>query len=223
MINRLEDYTNAELVNLTEEQVLDLIDLECGYEGVRLLPLLPKAPIKNNLGEDWEVWDVPAMTLADKKDAAEIVAFALGKSHIITHYVSGPSYKKYGQIDPNHEIGITSKKIFSLDHYKTIDAQLQQYESLKQDYDKLKSEYDEISKARSKIIESVNNAISSARSAAQRLSQLEQASLRYLTLAHGDKEIAKRFMLDAYSTNADAIEEHFDKWTIKHVKDKISA
>jgi len=223
MIKRLEDYTDAELVNLTEEQVIDLIDLECGYEGVKLLPTLPDRPVKNNLAEDWEVWDVPSMTLADKKDAAEIIAFALGKSHVTTYYVPGPGYKKYGEIDPNYELGITSKKMFSRDHYKTIDVQLQQYESTKQNYDKAKSEYDEISKARSEIIGTVNEAISDARSTAQRLSRLEQASLRYLTLAHGDKEIAKRFMLDAYKENADAIEEHFDQWTIKHVADKMSA
>jgi len=223
MIKRLEDYTDAELVNLTEEQVIDLIDLECGYEGVKLLPTLPDRPVKNNLAEDWEVWDVPAMTLGDKNDAAEIIAFALGKSHVITHYVPGPGYKRYGEIDPNHEIGITPRKLFSRDHYKTIDVQLQQYESTKKNYDDAKKEYDEIAKARSSIIDSINNAISEARSTAQRLSRLEQASLRYLTLAHGDKEIAKRFMLDAYKENADTIEEHFEAWTIKHVTDKISA
>ena len=222
-INRLEDYTDAELVNLTEEQVIDLIDLECGYEGVRLLPTLPEHPKKEDLNKDFEVWEVPAMTFANNADAIAVVAASAGKSHVIEHYVPGPGYQKYGQIDTDHSIGISSKKIFSHNHYKEIETRLKQYESNKQDYDKAKKEYDDIAKARSSIIDSINNAISEARSTAQRLSRLEQASLRYLTLAHGDKEIAMRFMLDAYKENADAIEEHFDQWTIKHVTDKISA
>ena len=223
MIKRLEDYTDAELVNLTEEQVLDLIDLECGYEGIQLLPTLPEHPKKENLNKDFEVWEVPAMTFANNADAIAVVAASAGKSHVIEHYVPGPGYQKYGRINTDHSVGITSKRIFSHNHYKEIETRLKQYESTKQDYDRAKEEYDKISKTRSSIIDSINEAISEARTTAQRLSRLEQASLRYLTLAHGDKEIAKRFMLDAYSANADAIEEHFDQWTIKHVADKMSA
>ena len=43
-IKRLEDYTEQELLDLTEEQTIELIDIECAFNGVRMLPELPAKP-----------------------------------------------------------------------------------------------------------------------------------------------------------------------------------
>jgi len=55
-----------------------------------------------------------------------------------------------------------------------------------------------------------------------RLNQLRDESHRYLKLSMGDKEIAQRFMVNAFPDAEDLIKEHFEAWSIHHVTETIS-
>ncbi len=221
-IKRLEDCTDEDLLNMTEAQVEDLIDLECVHTGVRLLPEMPVKPDEAPPTEDFESFEIGDLQFVDRKDATLIVEIVAEMKRVETRYESGPSYSRVVTGSIKEEPTIQKKKQFSEQYLNEVKVKKQRIEERKKEYDNLKQEYDDISEARGSIIDDVFNKIKKARQAGQRLIALRDESHRYLRLAMGDKEIAQRFMTDAFPDAVDLIKEHFEAWSIHHVTETMT-
>ena len=67
---RFTEMTDAELLALTETELEELIDLECAYEGIPLLPPKPEEPIKPaNLRPDTSVFHFDDIYITDPEEA----------------------------------------------------------------------------------------------------------------------------------------------------------
>ena len=221
-IKRLEDCTDEDLLNLTEAQVEDLIDLECVYESVRLLPEMPVKPTEEAPQADFKFYEVDTLQFVNRKDAEEIAHAAADLDRIVSRYEHGPGYSRIVTGSMKEEPNIQTKTKFSEKYLNEVKVEKQRIEERKKEYDELKEEYDSISESRSSIINGVLAKIKEARQAGQRLIALRDESHRYLRLAMGDKEIAQRFMTDAFPDAVDLIKEHFEAWTIHHVTETMT-
>ncbi|MCK5613125.1 hypothetical protein KAR91_65230 [Candidatus Pacearchaeota archaeon] len=222
IIKRLEDCTDEDLLNMTEEQVEDLIDYECVHTGVRLLPEMPVKPTEEAPKEDFEFFEVSELQFVNKEDAEKIAELAASMDRIESKYESGPTYTRIVTGTKKEDPGIQKKKKFSEEYLNQVKVKKQRIEERKKEYNELKKEYDDISEARSSIIDNVFNKLKEARQAGQRLIALRDESHRYLKLAIGDKEIAQRFMTDAFPDAVDLIKEHFEAWAIHHVTETMT-
>lgn len=222
IMKRLEDYADEELLNMTEEQVEDLIDLECVHEGVRLLPELPVKPTEKPPEEDFEFFEIEPLQLVDRKDATLIAETVADMDRVESKYESGPSYTRIVTGSKKEEPSIQKKTKFSEKYLNEVKATKQRIDERNKEYKGLKDEYDTVSEARSSIITNVLDKIKEARQAGKRLLALRDESHRYLKLSMGDKEIAQRFMSDAYPDAVDLIKEHFEDWAIHHVTETMT-
>jgi len=223
IIKRLEDYTNSELLDLTNDEVEQLIDMECAHIGVRLLPDLPKKPEVFKAERDATIFSVGGIEFLDPGEAQEVADFINTKRRAKTGHVPGPGYEPMLKGQENTDmVSMFTKSVYSEAFYNTIASQKAQADAQMKDYTDAKKDYDEIMKERTSITEDVLDHIKIARLERQRLDMLCNEARRYMSLALADKEIAKRFMLDARKEHADLINAHFDEWVIENVRKVVS-
>ena len=221
-IKRLDEYTNEELLELTEEQVETLIDLECAHEGVALLPV--EAPIKpddSKIGPDSVIYEIKNLEhFETMEDAQKVVEVASKLPRVQKQYLSHASYKeKKGPVDS--DIGINIVKVFSEQHYANVATENARIEASLKAYKEAKEEYDELFEKHGEISESVISRLNVARNEKNMLDTLKDEAGRYISLAQGEKEIAKNFMINARPNQKDMIEEHFESWVVRLVTDRM--
>jgi hypothetical protein len=221
-MKRLEDYTKEELLALSGDEVDNLIDLECAHAGVQLLPPKPESPkVEKEPSEDMAYYVLSELNFIKMEDAMAVAAVVAEKERTKTKYVGGRyDYVLTGTIKEIPEIA--SKKLWSEAHYNQIAHIKERIEFDKKAYEKQKNEYDRIVESRQEISSSVLAAVEKARDEKYLLEMLCRDARRYLKLALGDKEIAKRFMLDARKNYTEHIENHFEGWVIENVRNAIT-
>ena len=222
-MKRLEDYTNEKLLALSSEEVDNLVDLECAHAGVQLLPFKPESPkMEKAPSEDMVYFTISELEFLKMEDAMAVAAFVAEKERIRTKYAGGGRYERVFSATVKEIPEIASKKLWSEVHYNQIAHIKERIESEKKAYESQKKEYDDIVESRAEISNSVLAAVEKAHSEKRTLDMLCRDARRYLKLSLGDKEIAKRFMLDACKNHIDHIDNHFEDWVIENVRNAVT-
>jgi len=224
---RIAEYTDAELLTLTEEQTNAIIDLECAYKGIQLLPEYPQTIEKpTDIDEDVTAYKLPNLYIQGAAELDKVMACLNG---IIEHvgystYVSGPSYKhKFSPLsDPVLLRHFESEKLYSVDKLKVIGTILDGYEVKKKNYDAQLDEYRKIADERESIVDVLHGRISDCLDAKREYERMKSIAKRYMKLAGGVQEIAVNFMVDAYKENEEMIRANFEAWVVEFVTEKMT-
>lgn len=195
MITRLDDLSNDQLLALTPEETQRWIDVECAFEKVPLLPPSPVPPTPVSFEPDLLWYEVGEWVFSSASDAAKVLDILRGMEPHTTEYVSGPSYDRtVGRVA---DVKVEPKRLFSPERWQAIAVRAAQATTDENAYNADKREWDKIAKTRERIVDYVTGKIEKAHQVARQKAETERLFARYLDLAGGDADVARRFMLDA--------------------------
>lgn len=216
-MKKLEDYTNEELAVLTEDEIENLIDVECMRASVPL-SITPR-PFLKDVPEisqpTTEIYTVDNYYFKDKKEADELATFLSNTISRVTtdySYTLGSQYKYYEQ----YETPVSVKKTlcYSKEEYDNVTSILKLRKEVEEYNRNVISDYDNLMSEREEVIDKVYEAINDARAEERKISDALNIYSKYVELSSGDEEIAKKFftqndkvseylevVLDKYSNN----------------------
>lgn len=123
-MKRLEDYTNKELSMLTDDNVENLIDVECMVAGVPLStvpnPILREVPEIKKPSK--EIFSVDSYSFKDKKEAdslAELLSSSISMVYTDYNYNAGGSNYKYYR-DCNKTANVQKSYCYSKEEYDNL-------------------------------------------------------------------------------------------------------
>jgi len=198
-MKRVEDYTNNELINMNDQEIAQIIDIECAYEGAPMLPELGECPQKPDVEPDLDYYTIGGFNVL-KEEEALILLEALKKVTLYKLDYTGIDYDnkvlivgaEYGQED------LKADKQFSQKHLDIHKDELEAYAVKKKQYDKDKSAYNSAAEERRKISDYVWERFHNALEGKRECEDLENSLKHYLKLADGSKKIAKQFLVNAH-------------------------
>lgn len=197
-MKRIYDLTEAELLSLTDEDVMRYIDYECALEGVPMLPPVPGAcPVKVTPAPDANVFEVAGFLTMDSTHATRILdAFNSGELYKESYPGSdyGTKYLTPMSNDQYSKPKIETKTVHSAEQWDKIKDSHQAFVGEKAAWDKINKTYQEALKGRSSISEDVWQQIRDAREHSYDRERLREEFGRYLVLAEGNKQIALNFL-----------------------------
>ena len=205
-MKRMLDYTTAELMALSGEDQVTLVDLECAFEGVPLLPLHPgNPPEAPDVKPDKKVFRVNAELLYDNEEVAKLVTdFLASKTAVRSKYLKGyggPMCVEVVEDPPS----ITTDAFWSHEHYDRHKAQVESHNVAKAEHDRHQSAYDDIEGQRNRVESSLHSRICDALEEHRSHEQIKADYERYLGLAGGDRHVAFRFFMDATKFDEDFV------------------
>ena len=203
-MKRLADLTKVELASLSDQEVNDLIDLECAHASIPLLPDAPVAPTKAELLPDLAMYQIDDLSFLSHEDATKVAALVATMDRVEPHYIPGPGYEQYAKpISKGTYPDIATKRIYSGTAALGQGSLLVQQAARKKEYAEAKEAYDELVEKRGDVVNGVHEAIREAQREYARRSFLMAQYRRYLKLADGNGEIALGFLCDAYEDVGD--------------------
>lgn len=214
----LVDYTQEELVNLTDDQKQVLFLLECAERGVALpesIPAYLESPEeRDDLKEDSTLFAISTGRYSSDKfyfktmEEAEAAVELIRKNAVSVDstYRSGRSIYYLGTKEVP-TIEIESVKVYSADKYAQTKEEISIYESQKSRIDSNNSRRSKIMDEQAKVMQDIDNAISDAERDITRVAELKTIFEKYKTMADGNHEIAVRFMLNAHFNEVEAYED----------------
>lgn len=196
----VNDLTEAELVEMTEAQLENLIDIECAERGIQLLPPEPQPPQEPFIPYDTIAYVVAYHEFQNREDAEAVAAIINGKPR--ARYES-----KYPHYE-NHFVGwsvqdrvhVEEKSILSLPQQLATKAVREKYKTEKDAYDKLYEEYRKILGERAEIGHEVRERHWNALKRQHERDRHRENFAHYLKMADGDKAVAFRFFSNAYNS-----------------------
>jgi len=197
-MKRLNEYTQVELANLSDQDTQNIIDIECAFEGVRLLPPRPTEYVSKVFEPDAAVYEVGGFRFENQDDALKITEMLKTMKLISYTYDYNVGYD-YNYIEnkvidvPN----ISTKKVFSKEKYLEMKADMLNVKKEKDNYSSQMSLYNEIVKERKSVVDSVYEAINDAVDKETEKKRIIDQYNRYLTLADNNATTAKTFLADA--------------------------
>ncbi len=197
----LHDYTPAELLELDEKGIARLIDLECADDGVPLMPTLPKAPTKPEVGPTVEAFTVEGvLRFETRKEANEVLRWLRQNKLLETYYVRGEyrfSSSNPEGVRPSTEdtVKVTSQMYWEPEIYDQSRHVLEAYHADKKTWETAKRERDKIAKKREGASDSVRGAVDRAREDRDVVLSIKATFAEYCDLADGDEKIALGFLL----------------------------
>jgi hypothetical protein len=212
-MKRIEDYTDEELYDLDEVQLEQLVDLECAYKGIALLPPSPSEPEKPEGQPDKVVWEVlPPTLLFATKEEAEACAHTLTGLNLLEIYSlrSGYSYEApYGVRAPEDDPtpSINERRHWTPEHYDANKTALERYESAKNTYNSQRREYDSVQGQRAEVIRQLQARMDEHAQKSYDTQRIQADFDRYMTLADGNREIALKFLLEVSKFDEDFVRE----------------
>ncbi len=206
-MKRVDEMTREELLALTEDGIQTLIDLECAYMGVPLLPVAPVEPKKPDVEPDVTVYYVAGEYFVDKADAQR-VAELIGEC---------PRYKytyAYGLYDGKIVRGtettmltVITEKWMSERLYNQHRQALEMYGEARKQYDADRKKYDQILRDRQAIADEVLQKVNEARDWENTVQWIIEQYNRYLKLAEGNQVVAMRFLVKAHAPSKTVLAE----------------
>jgi len=197
-MKRINEYTQLELANLSDQDTQNIIDIECAFEGVRLLPPHPTELVSKVFVPDTTVYKVGELNFENQDDALKVIEVLKTTKLISYTYDYNVGYD-YNYIEnkvidvPN----ISTKKVFSKEKYLEMKADMLVVKKEKDNYNSQKSLYDEIVKERKSVVDSVYEAINDAVDKETEKKRIIDQYNRYLALADNNATTAKTFLADA--------------------------
>lgn len=205
-MKRLEEMSGAELCQLDEQEIENLIDLECAYAGA---PLSVDKPIYSDIPKipeaDVIYYTVCGIDLTSKEEAYALADFANGlktqvKANYDYDYSRGISLSKYKYIQDERpepqavEVG----RAYSKNTYTELKDTLWDIAEAETKNKQLREEFAKKSKARMDIQREVKEAIRAAHLAAYEQEERTKLYNRYLYLANGSETVAASFYIEHF-------------------------
>lgn len=206
-MKRYCDYTNEELLALSDEEVERLIDIEALVENVPLLPKEPEKPDDPKIEPDVIAYEIRSFIVGTKEDADAIVEM-INSMNLFDTFYHGGGYSWSGPegLKPREDpIQAVAQKYWSNGHYQAHCLELKRRKEAKTIYDNAKKEFDEISRSRQTVVDRVWNAVSEAKEDKANRETIKQQFRRYVDLADGNEDMALTFYLNATSFHEDFV------------------
>lgn len=205
-MKRIWDLDDAALLALSDEQVARFVDIECADKGVPLEPDYPgQRPTVDNPEADLTLYKVSGVDyhLADK-DVADALAASLSsakrfdtkKQGEVTVVKDLPSYVDAGGTVSTLQVVSAA----AYDHHHTL---IEENAAKLKTWETANREYESVTRQRNEASTGVYDAINEARERHSTEQRLEKAFADYTDLADGDKDVALRFLHNAYEEAAD--------------------
>lgn len=217
-----DDLTHDELVALDDAAIAFYIDKACAEEGVPLLPpTAPVPPIVATIDKRVTHYIVSGLRFANESDARAVqAAISNTKSRRALVYMGS-----YRWQDPQHdapaedEVTITLERVFDADGAAAEKAENERTGERKAAFDAAKKEYDAALAGRDNVAANIRGTVNEAHRLQRKREHLMAEYERYLPLANGDDQVAKRFLQRAHSNARDVLPNLFpDGWNDEPVK-----
>lgn len=214
----LVDYTQNELVKLTDDQKQVLFLLECAERGVALpesIPAYMESPEeREDLQEDTSLFAISTGRYSSDKfyfktmELAEEAVNLIRKNAVMVDstYRSGRSVYYLGTKEVPI-IEIESVKVYSADKYAQTKEEISIYESQKSRIESNNSRRNKIMQEQAGVMQEIDNAINDAKRDITRVAELKEMFDKYKKMAEGNHEIAVRFMLNAHFSEVEKYED----------------
>lgn len=191
-MKRLSDYTEQGLIELSESDIVNLIDLECAIEGAPLLPTLPDKPVKRDDMPDKMAYTVDGKSFGSREDAQAYIdcvskLAVLRSEYLIPNRWGGPFTM---ECEGNRDFAITNTRYWSRTAWFKVSGELTEYEAKLSAYELVHSKWREASKKREVVERRVRGNVSEAREKQQALIRKRSLMARYTDIV-GDS--AKAF------------------------------
>lgn len=192
---RVTDYTQEQLISLTDAEFDAIVDLECAVQGVPLLPPHPGAKPEEPKVKTIACYQVGSwvyLKMADAQKAVELL------TRLNPYHEEGWSEnKRLVKATDYHAPKVEAKEVpLEKDYLANID-EIEAYSRKKSKYDGLKREYDSAKNKRKNVIKEIQGLIDEANDTIGRQMELQAKFDRYIELANGYTNIAIDFLNDA--------------------------
>ena len=195
-----KELTEKEVMELEEENIQDLVDLECANEGVKLLRR-PNEPKKPELLNDIICYEIDDMIFKTQKEAQMVFDVLRETKTYKTNYNYESGYDfKYLELDDTfgNDLSIKKTTYLSKKKYKEYEEMLIKYKSDKEIYDTKYQKWKKENDKRREIEETIRECIDKAYEKESEKQDMLLQYKRYLELANDDESVAKKFLCDAH-------------------------
>jgi len=194
-MKRLDELTEQELCDLTEEEVQTLIQAEAMYEGLPLLPVDPgPKPTCTAPKPDVSLYTIHELyfrTAIDRDKVMDLVAsMDLGGWEYV--------HRRFG----NYTKVLTTKtpygskdEVYSPELYAQVQADLAFADQVSKEYTEQKDAYDKVMGQQASVAERVRAVVGEAKSKARRREYVQATFDKCMALADDNREIALRFVV----------------------------
>lgn len=209
MLKRIAELTNGELVALTDEDITNIIDLECAHRGIPLLPADPgPKPEVAYPPCDLTMYSVAGFLVQSIGEAESIMIALTNAFH--SDYTSDYNIRFAKPLD-GYQKHIETVQIYSKAQHEVAMRIKKDTADVVVRWEAESGLYKEIFQRREEIADELYRARKRAINDFERRQQIRRDFARYLKLADGNIQIALRFLEDADSSvreqYADLIEE----------------
>ena len=201
-MKRFDDYEPSELLEMTSEEIEQLVDLECAFRGVALLPESPTVPAEVQAGPDVTVYNAGGKIFRDEADAQKVCDLINSLPYLETYYLSGgysysgPQGVKFS--DKEHDMeSVRESRYWTPEHYDKHRAAIAEYKEAKERYDRDRKEYERILSERNAVAEEIHSIRAQAQAERDKVAGIEREFNRYVQIAAGDRDQALKFYLHA--------------------------
>lgn len=200
-MKRYTDLTTEELSELTSDEIQRFIDIEVAHAGIQIVSKpLPLEATFPKLESNVTAYSVKGVVVKTMEDAQVIQNLT-----IYSEKYEWPNYT-HKFLKEVTESDISIKQFYTQEQVKQVATQAEAYKKAEEAYKEANKVYCEYQQQIDSFKTEVMDAISEARNVMYRRQQAQAAYDRYLDLADGSKEIAKKFFLDAFRGSPDMIE-----------------
>lgn len=222
-LKNVSEYTEQELINLTEEQIEKIKKLAIAESGQKLLKR-PEEPAYSNIPKpDKQVFGVKLFdAFFEKRETAEELQKFLRSNYSqikSKNWENDSSYVYVRSIENDgwssiklNDISVNIIDVYSPELHAQISDKIKTNKSLKERYDKQLSEYNEYVESVKEIVENIDEKIQEARDKDYEKKNKLMKFQEYLDLAEQNTDIAWKFMKKAYVVSVE--EEDYIKANI---------
>lgn len=191
-MKKITEMTRQEILALTDEQIIALMDYECAEQGIPLLPE-PTAPTIDTPKPDIVYYQCHGVSFFKREDAEALSEFLLSKS--VAKEQWDTSWKnRFMVAEEKDEFVVNALKGWSQSGIAEARVKLTAAQTTEEKYAADKKKYDEARDRRDEACRYILRARENAYSDQYREDHLRQMFDQYVKLANGDKWVAMRFL-----------------------------
>jgi len=203
---RFPDLAVEEKLELTDGGVEKFIDLECAFEGVKLIPC-PEVPVEPKMekGETYyQVGYISDLQFKNMSDAEKVLELLKTCQMVGTCYLGDYNYVSRVK---NFDKQINVHSAYSKADIEANRKAIEVYKREKGSYAELKKEYDKELELKTLIEDKIWDEINHLRGIKQMQDDIAVTYQKYYVMAKEDPAIAMQFLGNAYSDKLDKIKE----------------
>jgi hypothetical protein len=190
--------TDAELVELSEEEIRECLDYMCAQEGLPLEVVEPVVPDSFIQETDLTLMEIPSVVL-ERSLADEIISILEKSTQYQKISYDKNVYRPIIKEDDYNKAKATVINGRSEELEARVSASHYDLKMQWEEYHQQKEVFDEAVEKRGELIEKMYKQISTARAAINNRDRMLSEWQRYIDLAKNDRAVAKSFFVDRYS------------------------